>query len=80
MRKLLLLCSILMVMSANAQDYFPTNTGVKTTKNTVLLYQNATIYVTPQKIIKKGTLLIKDGKVLLLEKKYKFQRELKSSM
>ncbi len=69
MRKLLLLCSILMVMSANAQDYFPTNTGVKTTKNTVVALQNATIYVTPQKIIKKGTLLIKDGKVVAIGKK-----------
>ena len=49
MRKLLLLCSLLLVMSANAQDYFPTNTGVKTTKNTVVAFQNATIYVTPQK-------------------------------
>ena len=69
MRKLLLLCSILMVMSANAQDYFPTNTGVKTTKNTVVAFQNATIYVTPQKKIKKGTLLIKDGKVVAVGKK-----------
>ncbi|MDG1110730.1 MAG: amidohydrolase family protein [Polaribacter sp.] len=69
MRKLLLLCSILMVMSANAQDYFPTNTGVKTIKNTVVALQNATIYETPQKIIKKGTLLIKDGKVIAIGKK-----------
>ena len=68
MRKLLLLCSILMVMSSNAQDYFPTNTGVKTTKNTVVALQNATIYVTPQKVIKKGTLLIKDGKVVAIGK------------
>ena len=69
MRKLLLLCSLLLVMSANAQDYFPTNTGVKTTKNTVIAFQNATIYVTPQKKIKKGTLLIKDGKVVAVGKK-----------
>ncbi|MDB9922534.1 amidohydrolase family protein, partial [Polaribacter sp.] len=69
MRKLLFLCSILMVISANAQDYFPTNTGVKTIKNTVVALQNATIYETPQKIIKKGTLLIKDGKVVAIGKK-----------
>ncbi len=56
-------------MSANAQDYFPINTGVKTTKNTLVALQNATIYITPQKIIKKGTLLIKDGKVIAVGKK-----------
>ena len=68
MRKLLLVCSFLMVVSANAQDYFPTNSGVKTTKSTIVALQNATIYVTPQKIIKKGTLLINEGKVVAVGK------------
>lgn len=31
MRKLLLLCSFLFVISLQSQDYFPTNTEVKTT-------------------------------------------------
>jgi imidazolonepropionase-like amidohydrolase len=47
-----------------AQDYFPTNSGVKTSKNTSVAFTNATIYVTAEKVIKKGTLLIKDGKVV----------------
>jgi imidazolonepropionase-like amidohydrolase len=71
MRKLLLVCSFLMVISAKAQDYFPTNTGVKTTKNSMVAFKNATIYVTPIKIIKKGTLLINNGKVVGVGKSVK---------
>ncbi|PQB07026.1 amidohydrolase [Polaribacter filamentus] len=48
----------------NAQDYFPTDAGVKTTESTTFAFTNATIYVTPSEVIKKGTLLIKDGKVI----------------
>ena len=77
MRKIVLLCSFLMVISAKAQEYFPTNTGVKTTPNTLVAIQNATIYVTPQKIIKKGTLLIKDGKILDVGKSVKIPKETK---
>tara|TARA_R110002074_G_scaffold187521_3_gene353257 strand:- start:3589 stop:6519 length:2931 start_codon:yes stop_codon:yes gene_type:complete len=51
-----------------AQDYFPTNTGVKTTKNTTVAFTNAKIYVTPTNIIKKGTLLVKDGKIVSVGK------------
>ena len=51
-----------------AQEYFPINTGVKTSKNTVVAFKNAKIYITPNKIIKKGTLLIKNGKVLQVGK------------
>ncbi|QNM86467.1 amidohydrolase family protein [Polaribacter pectinis] len=71
MRKLLLLCVVLFTITLQAQDYFPTNTGVKTKKNTMVAFENATIYVTPQKVIKKGTLLIKDGKVVAVGKSEK---------
>ncbi len=47
-----------------AQEYFPNNKGVKTSKNNVFAFTNAKIYVNPNTIIKKGTLLIKDGKVV----------------
>lgn len=65
MRKLILvfLLFVIPVMS-NAQDYFPTNTGVKTSKNTTVAFTNAKIYVSPSEVIKKGTLLIRDGKVI----------------
>ena len=70
MRKVFLVCAVLLTISLQAQDYFPTNTGVKTKKNTTVAFKNATIYVTPQKIIKKGTLLIKDGKVFAVGKSF----------
>ncbi len=63
MKKLLFLLTCLFIVHAQAQEYFPTNTGVKTNKNNVAAFKNATIYITPTKILKKGTLLIKDGKV-----------------
>ncbi|MGB1283286.1 MAG: amidohydrolase family protein [Polaribacter sp.] len=68
MRKIIFLLTFLFVVSTQAQDYFPTNTGVKTSKNTTVAFKNATIYVTPDKVIKKGTLLIKDGKVVSVGK------------
>ncbi|ARV14316.1 amidohydrolase family protein [Polaribacter sp. SA4-12] len=68
MRKLLLFFSLFVAFSMHSQEYFPTNTGVKTTMNKVVAFKNATIYVTPKKVIKKGTLLVKDGKVVAVGK------------
>lgn len=68
MRKLFLALMLLFISLGQAQEYFPTNTGVKTTKNTTVAFTNAKIYVTPTKIIKKGTLLVKDGKVVSVGK------------
>lgn len=68
MRKLLLFFSLFVAFLMHSQEYFPTNTGVKTTLNKVVAFKNATIYVTPQKVIKKGTLLVKDGKVVAVGK------------
>jgi len=68
MRKLFLVLMLLSVSLLQAQDYFPTNTGVKTTKNTTVAFTNAKIYVTPTNIIKKGTLLVKDGKIVSVGK------------
>ncbi|MFD0991709.1 amidohydrolase family protein [Tenacibaculum geojense] len=68
MKKVLILL-LLSVSVGFSQEYFPTNTGVKTSKNTSIAFTNATIYVTPTNIIKKGTLLIKDGKVVEVGKR-----------
>ncbi|HHC79288.1 MAG TPA: amidohydrolase, partial [Flavobacteriia bacterium] len=46
-----------------AQDYFPKNDGVKSKNTNYTAFTNATIYVTPTQILKKGTLLIQNGKV-----------------
>ena len=64
MKKLLLLLFVFCVSTTQAQEYFPANTAVKTTSNTTVAFTNAHIYVTPTKLIKNGTLLVKDGKVI----------------
>ena len=64
MKKSIILIIFLFSIVLHSQEYFPNNTGVKTKPNTTVAFTNATIYVTPTQIIKKGTLLIKDGKVL----------------
>ena len=68
MRKIIFLLTFLSFTIIQAQDYFPINTGVKTSKNTTVAFTNVTIYVTADKVIKKGTLLIKDGKVVSVGK------------
>lgn len=62
---------VLSVSLLQAQEYFPINTGVKTTANTTVAFKNAKIYVSPTQIIKKGTLLVKDGKVIGVGKSVK---------
>ena len=71
MRKVLLFFSLFVAFSMHSQEYFPTDSGVKTTENTTFAFTNATIYVTHNKIVKKGTLLIKDGKVVSIGKSIK---------
>lgn len=46
------------------QDYFPKNDGVKTINTNYTAFTNAKIHISSNQIINKGTLLIKDGKVL----------------
>lgn len=55
------MCSFSMLL---AQDYFPKNDGVSSKNTNYTAITNAKIYVTPSQIIEKGTLLIKDGKVV----------------
>lgn len=64
MKKLILLFLLFTVPRLQAQDYFPTNTGIKHSKNTTVAFTNAKIYVTPTEVINNGTLLIRDGKVI----------------
>jgi imidazolonepropionase-like amidohydrolase len=65
MKKTVLLCLILVsVANLIAQDYFPTNTGLKQENNNYTAFTNAVIFITPNEVIKNGTLLIQDGKVI----------------
>ena len=68
MKKLFITIILFSVFSVNAQEYFPVNTSVKTSKNTMVAFKNATIHVNSKNVIKKGTLLIKDGKVISVGK------------
>ncbi len=63
MKKLLLLL-LLNVSVFYSQEYFPTNTGVKTTENEIVAFTNATINISPTKTIKNGTLVIQNKKVI----------------
>ena len=56
----MLLCGFSLI----AQEHFPKNDGVKSKNTNYTAFTNAKIYVTPTQIIEKGTLLIKDGKVM----------------
>ncbi|WP_422091099.1 amidohydrolase family protein [Tenacibaculum ovolyticum] len=75
MKKILILLVFLCISTTYAQEYFPSNTGVKTSNNKLFAFTNAKIYVTPTNIIKKGTLLIKDGKVLNIGKSINIPKE-----
>jgi hypothetical protein len=60
----LLIFGILLGITANAQEYFPKNDGVKEKNTNYTAFTNATIHVSPTQTINKGTLLIQNGKVV----------------
>ncbi len=59
-----LLLNSVSITNLIAQDYFPTNTGLKQENNNYTAFTNAVIFITPNEVIKNGTLLIQDGKVI----------------
>ncbi|MCK0123403.1 amidohydrolase family protein [Gelidibacter sp. F2691] len=63
-KTVLTLMTFMCSFSLLAQEYFPKNDGVSTKNTNYTAITNAKIYVTPTQIIEKGTLLIKDGKVV----------------
>jgi len=48
----------------SAQEYFPENGGLKEQNTNYTAFTNATLYITPAKVVKNGTLLIQNGKVV----------------
>jgi imidazolonepropionase-like amidohydrolase len=62
--RILFLLALFGFLNLSAQEYFPKNDGVKSTNTNYTAFTNAKIFVTPTQIIEKGTLLIKDGKVV----------------
>jgi imidazolonepropionase-like amidohydrolase len=63
MRKFLLLC-ILQLGVLQAQDYFPTNTAVKTKELNYQAFTNATIHLNPTSVLKNATLLEQNGRII----------------
>lgn len=63
-RRILTLCFMWCCFLAGAQEYFPKNDGVKTTKNNYTAFTNAKIHIGPTEVIENGTLLIRKGKVI----------------
>ncbi|NVK53162.1 MAG: amidohydrolase family protein [Flavobacteriaceae bacterium] len=78
MKKILLVFLFFSAIMMHSQEYFPTNAGIKTTKNTTVAFTNATIYVTPSQLIKKGTLLVKNGKVIEVGRRVKIPNGVKT--
>ena len=58
------LLGLFFISTVNAQDYFPTNSGVKSIELNYQAFTNATIYLSPTKSISKATLLELNGKVI----------------
>jgi imidazolonepropionase-like amidohydrolase len=78
MKKTLLLFLFFCAVVVHSQEYFPTNSGIKITKNTTVAFTNAKIYVTPTQVIKNGTLLVKDGRVLSVGRNVKIPKGTKT--
>ncbi len=60
----IVMCSFL----SSGQDYFPTNGGVKSKNTNYTVFTNAIIHTTPTETIKKGTLVIREGKIVAVGK------------
>ena len=58
---LILLSPLTVVMG---QDYFPTNTGVKTTELNYQAFTHATVHVSPTEVLEDATLLELNGKII----------------
>ncbi|MCK0132280.1 amidohydrolase family protein [Flavobacteriaceae bacterium F08102] len=58
------LWAICCIHVTSAQDYFPNNSGVNDTYTNYTAFTNAHIVISPDQTIKKGTLLIKDGRIV----------------
>ena len=55
---------MLQFLTVSSQEYFPKNDGVKSENQNYTAFINAEIHTTPDQVIKKGTLLIHNGKVV----------------
>ncbi len=66
MKKQILILCLCLSSWVWGQDYFPTNSGVKTTSTHYQAVTGATLHPAPGKVIENGTLLFKDGIIVQL--------------
>ncbi len=64
MKKIVAFVFMLQFLTVSAQEYFPKNDGVKSENQNYTAFINAEIHITPDQVIKNGTLLIQNGKVV----------------
>ncbi|MCB0472669.1 MAG: amidohydrolase, partial [Flavobacteriaceae bacterium] len=62
--KVFLLLALVAFRSVMAQEYFPKNDGVSDKNTNYYAFKNATIHIAPAEVISKGTLLIREGKIV----------------
>ena len=64
------LCILLFCITSISfsQEYYPKTNGVKTPEKSSTVFLNATIYVSPTEIIKNGTLIIENNKIVAVGK------------
>ena len=64
MKLRLFLLSFVLFLQGYSQDYFPSNTGVKSPQNHYQAIVNATLHLNPTTTVEKGSLLFKEGKIV----------------
>ena len=66
--KLLILGIFLGLFTAQSQEYFPKNDGVKTKNTNYTVFKNAKIHVDPETVINNGMFAIQQGKITAVGK------------
>ena len=71
MKKLFYLAFFMALTMGYAQDYFPSNSEVKTTEQVFRAFTGATIHVDPMTVVENGTLLIYNDQIVSVGKNIK---------
>ena len=74
MKNFLYICALICSGFGFAQEYFPTNEGVKTVDSNYRAFTGATIQIDPQTQVTDATLLIYQGKVVAAGKNVKLPK------
>ena len=64
MKKILGFLAVIMHLAFYSQDYFPTNSSVKTSNAPFQAIVNATVVLSPGNSIENGTVLFRNGKII----------------